>query len=80
MLSRFGVSSRLATAYHPVSIFERYIGTLKAVIGKLELEHDQNWTTYLGPALFATRTTVNENLGCSHPPICCYSVTGHADH
>ena len=65
MLNRFGVSSRFATAYHPVSIVERHIGTLKAIIGKLVLEHDQNWTTYLGPALFAMRTTINENLGCS---------------
>ena len=65
MLRRFGVSSRFATAYHPVSIVERHIGTLKSVIGKLVLEHDQSWTTYLGPALFAMRTTINENLGCS---------------
>lgn len=65
MLRRFGVSSRFATAYHPVSIVERQIGTLKGIIGKLVLEREQDWTTYLGPALFAMRTTINENLGCS---------------
>jgi Integrase core domain/Integrase zinc binding domain len=65
-MKRFGVSSRFATAYHPVSIVERQIQVLKNTIAKLSYEHNHNWVTYLGPALFAMRSTVNENLGC--PP------------
>ena len=65
-MKRFGISSRFATAYHPVSIVERQIQVLKNTIAKLSYEHNHNWVSYLGPALFAMRSTVNENLGC--PP------------
>jgi len=51
---------------NPVSIFERQIQTLKNTIAKLAYDNKLNWVSYLGPALFAMRCTVNENLGC--PP------------
>jgi len=58
-MKRFGISSRFATAYHPVSIVERQIQTLKNTIAKLAYDYKHNWVSYLGPALFAMRSTVN---------------------
>jgi len=65
-MKRCGVSSPFATAYHPVSIVEKQIQVLKNTIAKLAYDHNHNWVSYLGPALFAMRSTVNENIGC--PP------------
>ena len=58
-MKRFGVSSRFATAYHPVSIVERQIQVLNNTIAKLAYDHNHNWVSYLGPVLFAMHATIS---------------------
>jgi hypothetical protein len=64
-MKRFVVSSCFATAYHhPVSIVENQIQVSQNTIAQLSYAHNHNWVSYLGPALIAMCSTVNENLGC----------------
>jgi transposase InsO family protein len=65
LLSRLGISPVFSTPYHPVSIVERCIQTLKNTIAKMAYDHRDSWVNYLGPSLWAIRSTVNESIGCS---------------
>jgi transposase InsO family protein len=64
-LKRLGVTPRFSTPYHPEghSLAERAIQTLQNVIVKLADEHKNNWTAYLGPALWAMREAKNTTTG-----------------
>jgi len=66
LMSRLGVSPVFSTPYHPVSVVERSIQTLKNTIAKMAYDHKDSWVNYLGPSLWAIRSTVNESVGC--PP------------
>jgi hypothetical protein len=66
LMSRLGVSPVFSTPYHPVSVVKRCIQTLKNTIAKMAYDHKDSWVNYLGPSLWAIRSTVNESLGC--PP------------
>ena len=66
LMSRLGVSPVFATPYHPVAVVERSIQTLENTIAKMAYDQADNWVNYLGPSLWAMRSTVNETLGC--PP------------
>ena len=66
LMSCLGVSPVFSTPYHPVSVVERSIQTLKNTIAKMAYDHKDSWVNYLGPSLWAIRSTVNETVGC--PP------------
>jgi transposase InsO family protein len=66
LMARLGVSPVFSTPYHPVSIVERSIQTLKNTIAKMVYDHNDSWVNYLGPSLWAIRSTINESVGC--PP------------
>jgi len=49
-----------STPYNPVSVVERSIQTLKNTIVNMAYDHKDSWVNYLGPNLWAIRSTVNE--------------------
>lgn len=56
-----GITPRLSVPYHPEghALAERTIETLQQTIIKLAGEHRNNWTAYLGPALWSLRECKN---------------------
>jgi transposase InsO family protein len=64
-LKRLGVTPRFSIPYHPEghSLAERGIQTIQSLIAKLASEHRNNWTAYLGVALWAIREVPNATTG-----------------
>jgi hypothetical protein len=65
LFKRLGVSPRFSTPYHPLghSVIERNLQSLQRLIAKLAGDHQNNWTDYLGTALWCLRETRNEVTG-----------------
>ena len=64
-MTRLGISPRFSTPYHPEghSVAERGIQTIQSLVAKLASEHRNNWTSYLGAALWAIREVPNATTG-----------------
>ena len=65
---RLGITPRYSTPWHPEghALIERHLQTLQQVIVRLADEHKNNWTAYLGAALWAMRESISSTLG--HAP------------
>ena len=62
---RMGCSPRFNSPYHPSStgLAERAVGNVKAIIGKLAVEHPRDWHNVLPMVMWCLREVENEMTG-----------------
>ena len=67
VMKSLGVTHNFSAIYHPESqgVLERYHQTLKEVLTKYCIEHEQDWDEGLPFILFAIRNITQESLGFS---------------
>nr|GEV57677.1 reverse transcriptase domain-containing protein [Tanacetum cinerariifolium] len=68
VMIKYGVTHRLATAYHPQTSGQVKVSNcgLKRILGRTVGENCTSWSDKLDDALWAFRTTYKTSIGCTH--------------
>ncbi|GKB35577.1 reverse transcriptase domain-containing protein [Tanacetum coccineum] len=82
VMSKYGVTHRLATAYHPQMSGQVEVSNrgLKRILERTVGENHGSWSDKLEDALWAFRTAFKTPIGCDHRKLQLNELNKHRDH